>query len=59
MLRQEHLPLTMRCVTIISLFVKYMPIYWLTSKHKRLTIKTFYLALRDGLMNRGGTPPQL
>jgi len=58
MLRQEHLPLTMRCITIVSLFVKYMPAYWLTSQHKRLTIKTFYLALRDGLMTRGGAPPQ-
>lgn len=58
MLRQGYLPWMMRCMTVLSLFVKYMPAYWVASDHKRATLTTFYWALRDGFLNRGGPHPQ-
>lgn len=58
LLREKCLPLTMRWMTLVSLFVKYMPAYWLVSDDKQTTLKTFYFALKDGCMNRGGVHPQ-
>ena len=54
MLRYEYLPLSMRLMTALMVFIKYAPGYIAVSAHPWITLKNTIKAIQDGITNRGG-----
>ena len=54
MLRYAHLPLSMRLMTALMVFIKYAPGYIAVSMSLSTTLKNALQAIRDGLTTRGG-----
>jgi rhamnosyltransferase len=54
MLRYAHLPLSMRLMTALMVFIKYAPGYIAVSTSLSTTLKNALQAIRDGLTTRGG-----
>ena len=54
MLRYGYLPLSLRLMTALMVFIKYAPGYIAVSAHPWITIKNTFQAIQDGITNRGG-----
>lgn len=54
MLRYAYLPLPMRLMSALMVFIKYAPGYIVVSQHPKLTLKNTLQAIRDGIANRCG-----